>query len=843
MNTSNPRIARCLQIIVSLVLALTVARNGYGETFTVNSRADRVDKNPGDGKCDTGNTIGGQPECTLRAAIEQSNATPGDDVINLTAGNYNLTLGELVIDDNLTIRGEGAGTLRSDGTIIGGTIINGNRLSSVFPKFRVLQIGLDLLVCDTVNHSVLRYGAQSGRFIEAFVPSRSGGLNFPGAATLGPGGDLFVGSFLSGVHRYDRTTGNPKGRFTASNTGASLEATDLGFDGVSFFVADFLGENFLPPGSILRFDEGTNAFIEFIPPGSGGLASPNSLAFAFTQNLTPNRFALYVTSVGPDAVLRYDSQTGTFIDTFVSAGSGGLSRSRGLAFGPDGNLYVVSELNDRILRYDGRTGAFIDTFVSPGSGGLDRPTDLTFGPDGNLYVTSRSSGGPREVLRFDGQTGAFIDIFIPVGRGGLGSAGCLLFERGVGTGPTVEVHGVTIQNGDSSFGGGIVISEGSTLALTRSIVNSNRASDSGAGIFNEGTLNVTESTITRNGFPQRGGGGIINSGGTVTLERSTIDNNSAVGGGFRGGGGIENIGGTLTITNSTISGNSLTGGVSSRGGGIRNAGGATLNLTNVTIANNSVAAGTGNVVRRGGGIFNEANSTVNLTTTIIDGNRAPTGPDCFGTLSSSGSNLISNTADCNILGNINIQRAELAPLADNGGPTRTHALSSTSQAIDTGNNAVCPTIDQRRFTRPVDGDRNGTTICDIGAFEFGGVPLQPVNALVTFTRQPETIKTTAPTGCPEGFEAKLSFEATLPNTSSSTLSNLAVEVITLTGGNLLREGDGIFGGVGTILAVPPQGSFADGLLGQGESIDVPFVICLKEKKPFTFFVDVLGVVK
>lgn len=292
----------------------------------------------------------------------------------------------------------------------------------------------------------------------------------------------------------------------------------------------------------------------------------------------------------------------------------------------------------------------------------------------------------------------------------------------------MHIIGVTIQNGQAGAGGGIFNSHGSSLFLTRSIVNNNSASGSGAGIFNEGTLNVTDSTITRNGEPQSGGGGITNNGGSGNLRGITVDNNSATGGGFTGGGGIENIGGILVITNSTISGNELTGGVSSRGGGINNdsvmlANGtiqaASLTLRNVTIANNSVARPDGNQQRRGGGIFNEDGNTVTLVNTIIDGNSGPTGgPDCFGTLTSRGFNLISNTTNCNIASTNNIlnRSAELDDLAPNGGPTWTHALSFTSPAIDRGNN--CPTIDQRRFPRPVDGpDPDLIAVCDIGAFE------------------------------------------------------------------------------------------------------------------------------
>lgn len=727
-STRLSYMSRSARIFASLIFVLTLPHIAEGATFAVtrNATQDMEDINLNDNLC--GTAVG---TCTLRAAIEQSNATQGEDVINLPAGQYVLTLGQLMIEDNLTIRGEGAGMITSDGTIVGGTIIDGNDES------RVLLIGSDLLVCDVTNDTVLRYGAQTGRFVETFVPSGSGGLDGPGAAALGPEGDLFVGAFLSGVHRYDSTTGDFIARFAASNTGTPLEATDLASSGDRLFVADFLGAGFLPPGGVLRFDEGTNAFVEFIPPGSGGLASPNSLAFGFTQNLTDNRSALYVTSVGPDEVLRYSLFTdfggafmaGDFIDTFVSAGSGGLSRARGLAFGPDRDLYVASELNDRILRYDATTGAFLDTFVSGGSGGLDRPTDLTFGPDGNLYVISRSSGGGREVLRFDGETGAFIDTFIPAGRGGLGSAGCLLFALGVGTGPTVHIRGATIRNGNSGFGSGIFVSEGSELSLTRSIVSDNRAGNFGGGIANEGTLTVTTSTITRNNGGQIGGG--IRNVGTATLRRSTVDNNTAVGGGLTGGGGIDNTGGTLTITNSTISGNRLTGGVASMGGGIRNVLGATLNLFNVTIAGNGEPA-----AKRGGGIFNFTGSTVNLTNTIVDGNSAELdGPDCFGTLISGGSNLISDATDCTVAGNTtgNISDfTNLAPLADYGGPTRTHALCTASgvpdavcrtfsRAIDAGNDANCPTVDQRKAPR-VDVAAFGTAICDIGAFEAFSFP-------------------------------------------------------------------------------------------------------------------------
>jgi hypothetical protein len=60
----------------------------------------------------------------------------------------------------------------------------------------------------------------------------------------------------------------------------------------------------------------------------------------------------------------------------------------------------------------------------------------------------------------------------------------------------------------------------------------------------------------------------------------------------------------------------------------------------------------------------------------------------------------------------------LDALANNGGPTETHLLSTASPAIDSGDETHCPLLDQRGFVRPGDGDLNGTLVCDVGAVEL-----------------------------------------------------------------------------------------------------------------------------
>lgn len=71
------------------------------KTFDVNSYEDLPDGNPGDGECSTivppgdiGDITGdilGDPPCTLRAAIMESNARVGVDLIRLPSGRYTLT--------------------------------------------------------------------------------------------------------------------------------------------------------------------------------------------------------------------------------------------------------------------------------------------------------------------------------------------------------------------------------------------------------------------------------------------------------------------------------------------------------------------------------------------------------------------------------------------------------------------------------------------------------------------------------------------------------------------------------------------------------------------------------
>lgn len=295
------------------------------------------------------------------------------------------------------------------------------------------------------------------------------------------------------------------------------------------------------------------------------------------------------------------------------------------------------------------------------------------------------------------------------GPGGIRSAGNLTLTRSTVSGNRVNQAGVN--------GGGIF--NLATMNLSNSIVSGNSAPGFGGGIHNTygSESTITDSTVSNN-TAGNGGGGISNYGGHLTINNSTLSSNSA-----RDGGGIYNFDSQLMVTNSTLSGN--TG--SNRGGGIYNY--APLILTNVTLSGNSAP--------EGGGIYVfSTNFTPYLSNTLIANSLA--GGNCAGLtqyLTDNGYNQADDNT-CNLASGSS-SSPNLGLLADNGGPTQTHALLPGSPAIDqipSGANGCGTdiTIDQRGVTRPQGAN------CDIGAYEVAVVSdtQSPVVSAVSATPNP-----------------------------------------------------------------------------------------------------------
>ncbi len=270
----------------------------------------------------------------------------------------------------------------------------------------------------------------------------------------------------------------------------------------------------------------------------------------------------------------------------------------------------------------------------------------------------------------------------------------------IGSTPMVSMSQLTITGGLLVDTIGAGISNGGTLLLDNVSIHTNvvlgtTSSAIGGGIFNSGTVAIIESTIDNN-TADRGSG--IFSNNTLEIFQSTVSNNIG-----RTGVGIMNFGG-LGIFNSTISNNAATGNT----GGIDNSTGGIMVITNSTIVENGAQ-----------GILSSAPGDLTISNSIVANN---SGLNCSGSganIVSQGNNLDSD-GSCGFVqaGDISNTDPMIGPLADNGGPTHSHALLSGSPAVDAGNNATCENEGQRATLRPQDGDDNGAAVCDMAALEM-----------------------------------------------------------------------------------------------------------------------------
>ena len=229
----------------------------------------------------------------------------------------------------------------------------------------------------------------------------------------------------------------------------------------------------------------------------------------------------------------------------------------------------------------------------------------------------------------------------------------------------------------------------------------------GGGIYNgEGaTLDLIDSTVANNTSGWAGGGVFSFFNTTTTIKRSTISGNVAtdVGGGMRSLGNAE-------IVNSTISGNES---LAWYGSAIFVTDGV-VNMTNSTVADNVSPAGAPADLFVG--TFGDSSATLTLTNTLVAGAQANCFIAYFGggtvTLAVDHNNVFTN-ATCNPgASDLVVPDAGIEALADNGGPTLTHALLAGSPAIDTADDLACPTTDQRGVSRPQ------AAACDVGSFEL-----------------------------------------------------------------------------------------------------------------------------
>jgi CSLREA domain-containing protein len=434
---------------------------------------------------------------------------------------------------------------------------------------------------------------------------------------------------------------------------------------------------------------------------------------------------------------------------------------------------------------NGRTPDSVGDATAPSGGGILHTSGLLRLTD--IVITGNATGnGGNSVTSFGGWGGFGGGIF---SSGTLEMTDCVISNNTTGNGGngtqfggsggrgagiyfapgTLTMKNVTITNNNTGSGGGptsansgygagmwlggdFFPTQNTTANLTNvTVTNNNTANNTnfngdtggGAGIYiHQGIVTLTDSNVSNNhtgnvnlasSAAASGRGGGINNNGILTVVNSLISGNTtgnSASGSNSTGGGITN-GGTLTVINSTVSGNS-TGIGPSMGGGIYSF--TPMKLVNCTITGNFTPDDLGNGVSGNG-------TTITVANTIIAGNgNSANDPDLnnplFSTPSfvSQGHNLIGNvdgfapsfnaTGDQTGTGAAPLN-PQLGALANNGGPTFTHALLSNSPALDAGDNALAKDAnnntlltDQRGAQRIADsGDPDSTATVDIGAFE------------------------------------------------------------------------------------------------------------------------------
>ena len=742
------------------ITALTVIFLFLGAAGTVSAANFTVTKiaDTSDGVCDA--------DCSLREAVVAANSAGSDDTIDFAPAlsGQTITLSNVFQDiliintGSLTITGPGANKLTINGgagtnriftsnnavfSLSGVTLTGGNGGSTVlspglggavliangtgqfdsvhFTNNTGATVGGAIFFTGGVNHKITNsaFSANSAANIGA-VHAESGAVltvsnsTFSGNTTPGIGGALGVIISASLTLRNVTVAGNTAtsggGIFVQGGTlnfGNSIIAGNIGTG--SFPEISFVGGTVTSAGNNLVGDS---------PGDSANTGTPIVYQGSDLQNVSPQLMALgNYGGPTPTRALQFSSPA-------RNNGSDGLAIAAGLTTDQRGAGFLRFIGTVDIGAFEVQDLRFYVTKAANSNDGLCNDDcslreAVAAAPNGAFIDFSRDLSGQTLVL---GGTEIVLNKIVTIDGFGAnlieisGSATNRIFAV---LGVAVKITGIKLTNGNSvgtnaGFGGAIFVSGGS-LNLDAVDVSNNTALNVGGGVF------IANSSNSR-------------------IAYSTVSFNSSL-----NCGGVDAFATTLQVVNSTLSDNIA----NNIGGGLCLDGGSSGTLRNVTVFNNSAGSA--------GGIF-VGGSTLNLGNTIVAGNFATGQPEIQnnGSVTSAGNNLVGDSAGdaANTGTPIAYQGSDilntppiLGPLTiANGGTTPTRALGPTSPAVDAGSNSLAvdlPSgspllVDQRGFSRFVDGDFDSTIVVDIGAYEFAS--LAPTAAGVTISGRVVDVK-------------------------------------------------------------------------------------------------------
>ncbi len=495
-------------------------------TFTVNSTADAPDANPGDGVCAT--RVG--RVCTLRAAIQETNALSGTDTINLaTKATYKLTLtgtgedhaatGDLDITSPVTINGNGA-------------VIDGQAADRVFEIYSTRT--------DRGKTSLKNLTVQNGK-----TPETGYG-----------GGGIFVrsGGLLGIVNSTVENNRSLVGGGVAADSGSVVTISSSKVSGNTAYVSGSFGGSYggVLSSGILTITNSTisaNHAVDY----AAGIYSDGSLTItgtSVTGNDLTNIFGSGVASgvglgfVGTALAISGSTFSNNLANALAGAG-GGMEIHSGTGTVSGTTVSGNSSFDGAGISNDGGSIHF---------SGLDVHDNHAGANAGGISFNNATTSATLDTSKVHDNTAGSEGGGITVANGATLTAS--------GSAITNNTAGTDTSNG---FGGGIATSfpvATTKLTVTASTIAGNHATHDGGGVYNGRTAVFKNVTISGNTADHRGGG-LYNSAaitmtstmplaGVATLTNTTVaDNTSTAGAGL-----YDDAGRPLTLSDTLLDRNS-----------------------------------------------------------------------------------------------------------------------------------------------------------------------------------------------------------------------------------------------------------------------------------------------
>ncbi len=464
LSRSSLRAAGCSALLATTLL---VAVDAAADTFTVNDTSDQVDATPGNGTCAT---AGGT--CTLRAAIQESNALAGADEVVVPAGTYALTINGVNENPSATGDLDLAGDIEVVGAGRNLTIIDASALT---PRDRVFHALAGIVELRRMKITGGRHGRGAGVGNVGANLTMRNVLVEDNVATIEGGGILSSGAMTTTTINNCAIDGNR----AASNGGGIAN-----IDGSQVDVNDSsMNDNHAG-------DDG------------GGIYNRDADLHVTDSTLSLNIAEQLVFSRGGGIAN---------VDGFAELTSATISGCRGAAGGgiyqeeTEGaaSLVATSVIIDgnRATGPEGGGGVF----VRSGDSNLDLLTvsnNLADGTDadgGGMWMDVDST----DALSLD-ESSVFANSAARNGGGialfGQANANALILRS-------------SVYDNDAGVGGGGFFGDhpaGFNMTITKSTFSGNRADDNGAGLWlageNNAVIDLNHVTVTANDADGTGGG-------------------------------------------------------------------------------------------------------------------------------------------------------------------------------------------------------------------------------------------------------------------------------------------------------------------------------------------------